>query len=997
MSDFLEGKLDNQEIRQILSGHKYSSGFKPSEELLNDIIEKFWFHDFYNSFISDPVFLEYLKKYLDNTKPKKFNRFGFYQFLFDQTLEQKDKRLTLQLIGLAFEQLQTDAINPSDYEGLLKAVKAPKGILNAFWMQEKHLAKIADREGKKYFIWEHHTLSEFLTAEHILQAKNPLEEFQKLAVLGQEGVVAFKPSWSGVLRFLLESPKSTETLHWFVSFLNEHKDNIDDNLSELLAFVDIDIPPRTRKKIFELIYNSYFDRIVWLPVWAKSRLAKFVDEESYKRLKKDIKEWSNTTETFVRRGNVVSTIEGLLENKSTLLTETEKKFWYTKLIDFANNPNDDGNGVLQRHSLAALALFKEDKIIPLVAQKCFEETQDSLVRDEFIQFCINTAPNSKPAITYFIKGVKKGSTIYARYGLYKITTRVSIEYFLSQISQDEQFLKAFLEHESIFDKEGADRELIKNIEKQANPQTIKELKKLIFTVFRIEAYYKKDQSNFLQQIARFISKHDPKYLFEVLEDIKKEKDKQKIDRLFWDSKELLALLLTKDNVKQYFETLENLSGRVKRDLQSPVYIAKRLNGEIGEQVYQEAVKRGYVEKVDESQSQKDFDKEQKKRKQEIYDSFTNQLKPEPDKYMPGVFEYFLHNRKEIEEQWQEKEKKHLLRLAIIDGIKKIDPTQFKVTIPDKSTRQFSWAPVASYYADILSVVRIFAPEEIQSHRQQIINFIPYAFSDDMSLILDLIPKVNDENLTFVNKVMSDPKDDRRYLIPGSYIYLVGQYAKKGCKLQSVKSVLLSFIGDKDIPDYEQRAVLENLTFFVDDSDKKTKAFLKDVFEKSKDKELSKTANALLITVYKDEDSINWRFAQLKTPIEFDRKQIEGIEHSVGPEERELDSLVFAKPLIELQDEKYLPKFLDLLTYSFKISEKKRNKKYWDYVNYLWRITIAFVKNLKGKGSFKPLLTLEDWVSKNATYENSNWLTARVRQLRAEYINSISKSKLANIL
>ena len=46
MSDFLEGKLDNQEIRQMLSEHKYSSGFKPSEELLDDIIEKFWFHDF---------------------------------------------------------------------------------------------------------------------------------------------------------------------------------------------------------------------------------------------------------------------------------------------------------------------------------------------------------------------------------------------------------------------------------------------------------------------------------------------------------------------------------------------------------------------------------------------------------------------------------------------------------------------------------------------------------------------------------------------------------------------------------------------------------------------------------------------------------------------------------------------------------------------------------------------------------------------------------------
>ncbi|MCX6792025.1 MAG: hypothetical protein NT149_03225, partial [Candidatus Gottesmanbacteria bacterium] len=202
---------------------------------------------------------------------------------------------------------------------------------------------------------------------------------------------------------------------------------------------------------------------------------------------------------------------------------------------------------------------------------------------------------------------------------------------------------------------------------------------------------------------------------------------------------------------------------------------------------------------------------------------------------------------------------------------------------------------------------------------------------------------------------------------------------------------LSFLGDKNIPDYEQRAALENLAFFVNDSDKKTKAFLKNIFEKSEDKELSKTANSLLISVYKDEDSINWRFVQLKTPIEFDRRKIEGIEHSVGSEEIELDSLAFAKPLIELQDDKYLPKFFDLLSYSFKVIGEKRDKKYWDYVNYLWRIVIAFVENLKEKGSFKPLLTLEKWVSKNATDENSNWLNARINELRKVYINSIGKT------
>lgn len=993
MSDLLEGKLDNQEIRQKLSEQRYTSGFKPTKELINSIIDQFWFHDFYNSFISDPVFLEYLTKYLDNSKPKRFYRFDFYQFLLDQVLKQKNKRFRLQLIGLAFEKLQTDAIDPFDYERLIKKTKVPRGIFNAFWMQEKHLAKIAEREEKKYFIWEHHSLTEFLTTEHILQAKNPIKEFQKLAILDQEGVVAFKPSWSGVLRFLLESPRGPETLHWLLSFLNKHKDNIDDNLSELLVFVDIEAPPQTRKGIFDLIYNSYFDRIVWLPVWAGSRIAKFVDAESYARLKKDIKEWSNTTETFVRRGNVVSIVEGLLENNSKLLSPKEKGFWKSKLIKFANNPKDDGNGVLQRHSLAALAYYRDEDIVPVVAEKCLEESQDSLVRDEFIQFSINTNPNSTYNIDYLIKGVKKGSTIYARHGLYKVTSKKALEYLLSKISTDEEFLKAFLKHEGIFDKESADKELLKNIQNQLSSKIIKELKKLIFTVLRIDDYYKEDQSNFLREIVLLISKHDHKYLFEFLRDIKKEKDDKKVDRLFYDSKELLSFLLTKANVKQYFKAVETFPDRVKNSAQYPVYIAKRLNGAVGNQVYQTAVKLGCVEKIDESQVKKDFDEQQKKRKTGVYDSFINQLEPSPGKYLPSIFKFFLQNREEIEENWQRKDKSRLLNLAIEEGIRKINPREFKVTIPDKDTRQFTWSSVASYYGNILQVVNLFAPGEIKKHKQHIIDFIPYAFSEDMSLILDLVSEIKDKELAFINKVMSNPKDDRRYLIPGSYIYLVGQYAKRDCKPQSIKSVLLSFIGDKDIPDYEQRAALENLTFFVDDSDKKTRAFLKDVFEKSEDKELSKTANSFLIKVYKDEDSINWRFKQLKTPIEFDKRRIEGISHSVGPEERELDTLAFAKPLVDLQDEKYLPKFFNLLAYSFKVIEKKRDKKYWEYVNYLWKIVIAFVENLKEKGSFKPLLALENWVSKNATYENSNWLNARIKELRRNYIDSIGKERI----
>jgi len=95
------GRLENSEIQKRLLG---SVG---TEKLASEIGESFWFRDYYNSFISDPVFLEHLVRFLKNNKPPKFNRFDFYHFLFDETSTGKSIRSHLQKIALVFERIQS--------------------------------------------------------------------------------------------------------------------------------------------------------------------------------------------------------------------------------------------------------------------------------------------------------------------------------------------------------------------------------------------------------------------------------------------------------------------------------------------------------------------------------------------------------------------------------------------------------------------------------------------------------------------------------------------------------------------------------------------------------------------------------------------------------------------------------------------------------------------------------------------------------------------------
>ncbi len=984
MSDILGGKLDSNEIRQRILAHKFSSGFKPTKQLIDTILEKFWFQDIFNSFISEEGNLEFLLEYLNENKPTSFDRFDFYKFFFDKTfLGRKD----LQNLALRFEKIQTDRLPVSEFRSLISEYNLEYEAL-----KKKELVKIEKQDdGTEMAIWNHHTLTEFLTAEKLLDQKDTIDDFAQLAVLEQEGVTAFKPSWTGVLRFLLDTRKSKELIFWFVSFLEKHPENIDDNLSEIIVSLDVKNND-LRKRIFNLIYNSYFDRIFWLPYKVRSKFHKFIDAEIYKRIKKEIKKWPDKTETFVKRGNVVGIIEGLLENKSTLLTKQEKDFWKKTLIEFANNPEDDGNGVLQRFSLSALAYYKDPKIIPLVAESCFTNSTDKLVKDEFMQFCYNSNPNAKATIDYLIEGIKKGSNIYARYGLYEINKKDSLEYFLNRAHDDIEFWRSFLKYSSVFSHSDSDDRFVNNIKKNMDKSILDLLKKNVFKIFEADLYDEK-RSFFVKEIIRLINDQDKSLLFEIIENIATADEKEKF-RLFHDYTEIIAILLTPENLNKYIDEIKTV---LPQRFDMPIYAANRLNKE----VYDYAVKEKIITAV-EDLPQPEWMKSEKDKEKGFLDEFQDLLEPSPGKYIPSIFQYYLHNKEKLDNYFNtkkgQKAKVRIIKLAVDEGIKKINPREFKVTIPDKGKeggRQFTWSSVASYYGDLLSVIKVLAPEELEKHRQNIIDYIPYAFSDDMSTIMDLISEIDDTDLNlFVNKVMIDEKDDRRYLIPGTYIYLVGHYAKKGCKLPSALPVLKSFIGDEFVPDYEQESSIEKLPLFVDENNKDIKKFLEDVFrdeeENGKKNKLAIAANEVLIKVYKDEKAIDWRFEQLKRPLIFDRKAVEGVVHSVGPDEHEITSMPFASVLTDLGDEKYLDKFLDLLDYSFKFLQKNESKQqeYWEYVNYLWRIVISYIDNLKSLGSFIPIIAFRIWIEKHSGIRNINWLKARTKELEKNYINQV---------
>jgi len=779
-------------------------------------------------------------------------------------------------------------------------------------------------------------------------------------------------------------------LAWLLSFLEQNPDSLDDTMAELLVYTTSKLSSEVRSKLFSLVYNTYFDRLVWLPTWASNDLSRFVGPNEYQHLKSHLKDWPGLTETYVKRGNVIAIVEGLLKDKSGLLTKAELSFWRKTLIQLASHPNDDGNGVIQRHSLGALAYYHDEEIIPLVAKACFDNTNDTLVQDQFMHFCTVTAPESLYTLQYLVKGIKGSSTIYGRYGLYNLKSKKPIKALVKALIDDGEMLKAFLDKESIFDKDSGDQKLYANIDTVIDQSIVSLLKQLVQKLFSSKELYPDNNSPLIRYLAKTILRHDPDYILELVQDIQNQENDDKVLSVFFDYDSFLGLLLTPDNLEKYLKSMDSLPTRVVERKDGPIYTALNANGKIGHDVYEKAIKLGIVQKREELK-ESPFDV---KNRRDKYQEFRGLLEPAPGKYIPSVFQYYINNRETIEKAWSQSEKDRLLKLAIDEGIAKIDPRQIKVKFNDKETRNFTWTSVAAYYGDILQVIKALSPDDISKYRQNIINFIPYAFSDDMSLILELIPTAMDKELSDVNQILLDKKQDVRYLIPSSYIYTVGQYLKKGCIIPGVAKVLRSFIDDEEISIYDRVSALENYESFLISKDKTWLTKIHNNFLKDEAKrDLSYLANELLIRVYLDQKSIDWRFNEVRKP-----KPFEGypplVAHSVGPTEHEFHSMGFAKPLIELKDSKYLPLFIELLDYSFTIqSQHTDDKSYWEYTNYLWRIIIGYLENLSSKGSFRSLLSIEKWAKSHNQIESSNWFISRLHQLRKDYINYLGKVKI----
>jgi hypothetical protein len=581
-------RLENSELREELENF---DSFKILEEQMSDILNMFWFQDHYNSLISFPHYLKLFKKFLVKNKSAKFTRPQFYDFIIKEGVP-KDIRASLGKIAFVLEVLLVNELEDSELDNTLKKLSLTReGLKFSELKKSKILQTNTTEEDNKKITktgFFHHTISEYLVASLFLSKKDPVGAFEQFAVYKSTPNSSgdFVSSWRGVLRFLLVGDKKEEFTDWALEFFMANKDSVTD---EVLDVVLMEIEPNSLTKernrdLFRFIFELYFDRDVWLPYWSGKVLGKFATADDIKLLKERWLEVVDSEDQYVAKGNIVAIIDGLLENKSKLLNNSDKEFWKEQFIKGANDSNT--NGVVQRHSLSALENFPGDETLIDKVESVWK-IEDSLVKDAFIEFCFSTFSNSKKTLDYLVKDICGSSGIYGRIGLYQVTSIERIIDLLTRFDTEKEFLANFLDKESIYvrDEKKADEELIINIDR-ACKSTVEKALPLVKNIL-IKTHNNRnlleqrgvDSSYFIGQLHKIVKKYDPNYIFEFLDYITKDKEDES-RRFIYDQAYYIAFWVDKDNEKNIFEIInkydnnENIKYRV-------ISQVERLDKEVG--------------------------------------------------------------------------------------------------------------------------------------------------------------------------------------------------------------------------------------------------------------------------------------------------------------------------------------------------------------------------------------------------------------------------------
>ncbi len=939
--------------------------------------------------IQIPRYLSYFEDYLKKNNidvAAKASRNELFEHFIYRKLDHEDKTLQadkkaivkriLEKLALTMEIYQTNVLTKDELMTFFDEIKSD---LKLVALAQIDLESLYDhsilRNNIDTIEFDNSEFQEYLAAKEISRMPDPNRAAFGFAV--DPDVAEIYSTWFNTLTFLVDM--QPDLLGQLVDFsgirITDTFKIMDDGFLIFLSRVNPhSVLPDLRQELFTTTIGYHARAGQWLPGELTSALPGFFDPslEAYLKSAAIEAEQKTGSARFVPLGNIAYVVAYLLKDGAQL----DKPFWREKLLTYVADTNE--NGVLQRHALLALEYFNDPTIIDELPGPA---TQDELVSQGFLSVYKEVNPDHPKSVDAFIRA-QKHNDIHGRYGILALTKRDSLKTFLEAFVKDPDFRREFLDDSTIFNDK--DQEIVDHIAAVLDDEIRELIKQALVAGVDHHVAHSAGNSSFLMGLWKLMRTDNSDFVLEMVRRIKETPDAK--NGLYW-ALPFFAAMLQEGDVSKYidemlaidekwsaFSTMQNVKLLSKRSDAEKIYEAGRSKLPDDYKAWEERLKQP--------------DNHTKERNEEMLKEFQKLLEPSPGQFSYGVFDFYNDHKDTLDPVISKDERNRLAELITGTIFKFIDPAkhELKITAMHDSSKTYTTSSGIHAFGEALTTAKHLGID-IAPFRQHIIDFIPFAYTEALRVLFELVKNITPAEMVGVMNVYKLKQSDLWRHMPSSFVEAVEQF-----HVSEAASLLKEFVKEPEWDAYVREHALK-----VADTLAPNSTFLKEIdmlykaSANEKERKLSDIANALLITNHGDGDAIRWRLGEIvRRATAFRRTPGLGV-HGINDVEEEIHwGKNFAKPLMDLKHAGYEDDYLKLLDQAMDVWSK--GIQYQDYASYMWGIVYSYFDNLKEKRSYAPLRLLEKKIAEMKNRDGANWLAARMMNLRRSYLAYLGKPR-----
>ena len=937
--------------------------------------------------IQIPRYLSYLQEYLDShniesaakaSRNDLFEHFIYSKLDYEDQKLQKDRKAilkrVLEKLALTMEIYQTNVITKDELMTFFDEVKSDLKLVALADIEILYERSIL-KDNIDSIEFDNSEFQEYLAAKEITRLPDPNRAAFSFSVDSE--IKEFYSTWFNTLTFLVDM--RSDLIGQLLDFSGIRAEDTFKVMDEgFLTFISRinphSVPSDLRSGIFKEVVEYHTRTGQWMQGEITSSIPDFYEPALEEYLKSKIGEAEAKADAarYVPLGNIAYVVAYLLKAG----VELDKPYWREKLLKYSADTND--NGVLQRHAVLALEYLGDPSVIDaLTAYK----SPDSLVAEGFFSLFKELDPDHPKSVEAFIYAQKEND-IHGRYGILALRKRESLKTFLEAFVNDADFRREFLEDSRIF--KDRDQEIVEHIAAVLDTEITDLIKKSLVVCTHHSVAHDADKSQFLFGLWKLLHDKNPRFVLEMI-DLLKSTPEAKNNLYF--ALPFVASVIQADDVPSFIDQLLALGERWTAF--SAMQNVKVLSGRPdADEVYEAGREKLPTEYAEWEARRSQPDAPDKDLEEQLLKEFRVLLEPEAGKFSYSVFDFYNDHKDKLDLLITEDERNRLKQLITGTIFKFIDPAKHEliITATGDGSHTYTTSGGIHTFGHALETAR-HLKIDITDFRQHIIDFIPFAYSDALSVIFELIKDVSPAEMAGVISVYQNHESDLWRHMPSSFVDAVERY-----HLSQAAPLLKQFVKEPAWEGYVRENSLKVGESLIPDP-----TFLKEI-EKlyrgsvdKQEKKLADIANQLLIVNHGDRAAIQWRVAEIvRRAVAYKNKAGTGVHYIDDVEDEIHWSKNFAQPLMNLKHGGYEEDFLNLLDEAMNIWAKGSD--FHEYAGYMWGIVYAYFDNLKEKRSYKPLQLLEKKIGEMKDRDGANWLASRMMHLRRAYLAYLGKPR-----